>query len=94
MNIAVLEAAQALKNNNLQALGELFNIHQGLQDALGTCNLPLAEIVYKLRADPNIYGSKISGSGLGDCVIALGTTNLIYHEMITPSFEICTGICK
>ncbi|MCE5293217.1 MAG: hypothetical protein LLF94_01210 [Chlamydiales bacterium] len=84
MNVTVLEAVQALKNNNLQALGKLFNIHQGLQDALGTCNLPLAEIVYKLRADPNIYGSKISGSGLGDCVIALGTTKYPSPHMQIP----------
>ena len=30
------------------------------------------ELITDLCADPAIYGAKISGSGLGDCVIALG----------------------
>ena len=45
---------------------------QGLMDALGVNNAKLAELVFALRADPKIHGSKISGSGLGDCVVGLG----------------------
>ena len=48
------------------------NINQGLMDSLGVNNSRLAELVYELREDPNIQGSKISGSGLGDCVVGLG----------------------
>ena len=62
----------AIKKENWNNLGELFNINQGLMDALGVCDSNLAKIVYELRDDPGIMGSKISGSGLGDCVIALG----------------------
>jgi len=69
------EAIRAIKNKNYLRLGELMNIHQGLQDALGVNNKILSELIFSLRAKKTIYGAKISGSGLGDCVIALGKIN-------------------
>ncbi len=65
-------AIAAIKKNDLARLGTLMNIHQGLQDALGVNNATLAELVFALRAMPNIFGAKISGAGMGDCVIGLG----------------------
>ena len=65
-------AIEAIKNSDLNRLGELMNINQGLQDAIGVNNQALAELIFKLRADANIYGAKISGSGLGDCIVGLG----------------------
>lgn len=62
----------AIKNKQWSRLGELMNIHQGLQEALGVNTATLAELIFSLRRYPNIYGAKISGSGLGDCVIGLG----------------------
>lgn len=68
------EAKRSIKSGNLERLGELMNIHQGLQDSLGVNNEALSKIVFSLRKEPNIFGAKISGSGLGDCVIGLGKT--------------------
>ena len=65
-------ANYAIKRSNILLLGEIMNIHQGLHDALGVNNLTLAKIVFALRKEPGIYGAKISGAGLGDCVIGLG----------------------
>ncbi|CAL7959673.1 mevalonate kinase [Gammaproteobacteria bacterium] len=65
-------AALAIKKNDLARLGELMNIHQGLQDAIGVNNNILAELILDLRAKQNIYGAKISGAGMGDCAIGLG----------------------
>jgi mevalonate kinase len=65
-------AIVAIKKNDLARLGMLMNIHQGLQDALGVNNATLAKLIFALRATPNIYGAKISGAGMGDCVIGLG----------------------
>ena len=62
-----------IERNNWKELGEIFNINQGLMDAIGVSNLLLSEINYKLREDTGIYGTKISGSGLGDCIIGVGT---------------------
>jgi len=63
---------EPLEREDWPALGRLFNIHQGLLDALGVNNATLAAIAYALRAQDGIFGSKISGAGLGDCVIGLG----------------------
>ncbi len=66
------EAISAIKNNNWLCLGKIMDIHQGLHDALGVNNATLSKLVFSLRSNPHIYGAKISGSGLGDCVIGLG----------------------
>jgi mevalonate kinase len=65
-------AVKAIQKGDLVLLGELMNIHHGLQEAIGTCNKTLSDLIYELRAMPTIYGAKISGAGLGDCVIGLG----------------------
>lgn len=65
-------AAQAINNNDWSKVGLLLNLNQGLMDAIGVNNKTLSDIVYTMRKDPAILGSKISGSGLGDCVVGLG----------------------
>ena len=68
----VQHAFEAAARGDWETMGGLMNINQGLMDSLGVNNSKLAELVYELREDPNIQGSKISGSGLGDCVVGLG----------------------
>lgn len=72
MGCCVQEAVQAIKQKKYAVLGELMNIHQGLQDALGVNTANLMAIINELRSKATIYGAKISGSGMGDCVIGLG----------------------
>jgi mevalonate kinase len=69
-----LDAFDAIAHQDWPTLGRLLNIAQGFMEAIGVNNARLAGIVYGLREDPAILGSKISGSGLGDCVVALGRT--------------------
>jgi mevalonate kinase len=66
------QAVVAIKKKDWITLGQLLNINQGLMDAIGVNNKILSEINYALREDVGIFGSKISGSGLGDCVVGLG----------------------
>lgn len=66
------EVETSLKDGDWERTGTLFNFYHGLMDALGVCDQKLAKIAYGVRRLPDIYGSKISGSGLGDCVISLG----------------------
>ncbi len=68
----VLEGADAIQKGSMRDLGELFNIQQGLMDAMGLSTKELSELVHFLRKQPDIHGAKISGSGLGDSVIGLG----------------------
>ena len=70
------EAKQAWQVADWQAVGELMNIHQGLHDALGVNTQKLAELIFALRRDPKILGAKISGAGMGDCVIGLGKADI------------------
>lgn len=72
MHKTTCEAEQAIIKQDWYALGRLMNIYQGLMDALGVNDYALSDIIYTMRASADIYGAKISGSGLGDCVIALG----------------------
>lgn len=67
-----MDAFEAIQLRDWATLGQVLNIGQGLMDALGVNSAALSGIVYALRADPGILGAKISGSGLGDCVIGLG----------------------
>jgi mevalonate kinase len=73
MQTCVEQAMLAIRNSDWDSLGMLFMQHHGLQVALGVSDLQLDTLVRQLSAQSNIYGAKISGSGLGDCVIGLGT---------------------
>src|SRR3989338_1586367 len=68
----VQEGVNAIRRSNWPRLGEVMNIHQGLLDALCVSNQLLTALINALRTYPAIYGAKISGSGLGDCVVGLG----------------------
>ncbi len=68
----VVEAVNALRAQDYRKLGELMTIHQGFHESLGVGMPILYQLVDALTAQPQVYGAKISGSGLGDCVIGLG----------------------
>ena len=67
------DAAEAIKNGDWKKLGALMDMHHGLQEALLVGTPELSSIYWKLKASKEIFGAKISGSGLGDSVIALGS---------------------
>lgn len=76
----------ALEAENFHQLGHLMAVYQGLMDALGVCDQTLADMIYRLRQDPAVVGAKISGSGLGDCVLTLGNKmpgELTNHQCLT-----------
>ncbi len=72
VNTLVQQAKIAIQQNNWRELGIIFNKHHELQIRLGVSDAVLNAIVAKLINQSAIYGAKISGSGLGDCVIGLG----------------------
>ena len=82
----------ALESADWTQLGQLMNLYQGLMDALGVNDATLSEMIWRLRAQPRIQGAKISGSGLGDCVLALGhMTEALPWESI-PVAAAATGV--
>ncbi len=86
---SVESAVGAIRERNLPAFGRLMNINQGIMDALGVNTQKLASIVCALRQDPGILGAKISGSGLGDCVVGLGTlkNERFPHELVPAEID-------
>lgn len=83
---------KALENADWTQLGQWMNLYQGLMDALGVNDATLSEMIWRLRAQPRIQGAKISGSGLGDCVLALGhMTEALPWESI-PVAAAATGV--
>lgn len=75
MQECVTQGLTALSQHDWPALGQVFLQQHYLQGALGTSNCLLDSIVHTLIEKAEIYGAKISGAGLGDCVIGLGKLN-------------------
>lgn len=66
-------AIKALIGDDLPLCGEMMNRADALMQALGVGSIELSSLCWKLRCAPTIFGAKISGSGLGDSVVGLGT---------------------
>jgi len=78
-------ALLAIQNQDLYTLGKLMDIAHGLMSGMGVVDNTLDQLAVSLRAQNNIYGAKVSGAGLGDCVIGLGklaSNNLVQEESI------------
>lgn len=73
MHQVTLAAEKAIKHSDWEKLGQLMNIYHGLMDALGVSDAQLSALVYQARNKRNVLGAKISGSGLGDCIITLAS---------------------
>jgi mevalonate kinase len=79
MDKSSIAAIKAIKHGDWPAVGQILNMNQGLMEAIGVNNGKLSSLVYAMRKEPGVLGAKISGSGLGDCVIGLG-------EISNPNF--------
>lgn len=64
------EAKRTLLKSELQRLGGLMNLDQGLLDALGVNTKELSDLIFAAR-EAGALGAKLSGAGGGDCMIAL-----------------------
>lgn len=67
-----IDGIQMMRKGDWTKFGEIMNIQQGLMESLGVSSLLLNDMINDLRKQKGILGAKISGSGLGDCVIGLG----------------------
>lgn len=64
-------AWKAIKEKNWIALGKIMRLHQYAQEQLGTSDDTITQFLSLLNQHKDVLGSKISGSGLGDCLLAL-----------------------
>ncbi len=63
---------QSSKEMDWEHFGEHLNTYQSLMEKLGVSDNTIDKIISSTRSNPKVLGTKISGSGLGDCVLALG----------------------
>jgi mevalonate kinase len=77
INAATLSAAESLDAGDWPALGSALNTGQLLMQELGVSDEALTQIANSLQGMNTIYGAKISGSGLGDCVLGIGTLDSV-----------------
>lgn len=65
-----LQAVKAIENYELEQLGELMNIDQGLLNALGVSSWELEELIEVARANGAV-GAKLTGGGGGGSMVAI-----------------------
>ncbi len=66
----VLQSVDALADNNLEQLGELMNINQGLLNALQVSSPELEELIEISRRN-GALGAKLTGAGGGGAMVAI-----------------------
>jgi len=65
-----LRAKEALEKNDLETVGQLMNINQGMLYGEGVSSLILEKLIFAAK-EAGAIGAKISGAGIGDNMIAL-----------------------
>ncbi|MFO8017561.1 MAG: mevalonate kinase [Promethearchaeia archaeon] len=67
-------AEKAIKEGDIIKMGNLMNKNQKLLEKLGVSNRRI-ERINKISLEHGLYGSKLTGAGLGGCVIGVGERN-------------------
>jgi mevalonate kinase len=70
-----IDGMQCVRKNEWGKLGEIMSIQQGFMESLGVGMPVLRELIDTLGKQTGVFGAKISGSGLGDCVVGLGKSD-------------------
>ncbi len=88
------QAMLAIEENDWVEVGKAMNQQFHYQRLLGVSDGTLDNIVHLLQQQPGIMGAKISGSGLGDCVIALGEIpeGLFPTKTLPQSYQFTTVV--
>lgn len=71
----------ALREGDWARAGPLMNDYQGLLNQLGVSDATIDAIIETARETDGLNACKISGSGLGDCVLAVGATPKGFAEV-------------
>src|SRR3990170_3887156 len=89
-----LEAAEALRQGNLQTAGELMNMNHALLCAVDVSHESLERLIFAARRS-GAFGAKLTGGGGGGCMIALAEEKKLKRVMVAieraggTAFEAC-----
>lgn len=83
MGVSADNAIAAAKAQDWQTFAQALNHYQHHLDALGVSDATLHQLLAQARTHADCQAVKISGSGLGDCIVALGNTPPPAHIPVT-----------
>ncbi|MDC9719403.1 MAG: GHMP kinase [Gammaproteobacteria bacterium] len=87
MGTCVDASIKALNNGDWSIFAQSMGQYQGLMENLGVSDETIQKIIQlgqKHTTKGALFGAKISGSGLGDCVLLLGSEKLDWPHMQMP----------
>jgi mevalonate kinase len=88
MGALVEKAKRAFIKKDWQSLGRFCTLQQTAMQQLGVATPALDQLVADFLKREGVYGAKISGSGLGDCAIAVGEFDIDAFCDITDNIAI------
>lgn len=91
INYLTQKAARAIKSDDMMTFGACLNEAHGCMVALGLENRSLASLRGEFLSDEKVLGCKISGSGLGDCVVLLG--DMLSEKSLKKCLEVRPESC-
>jgi galactokinase len=94
-NGRVLQAVDAMRANDLAALGRLFNeSHASLRDDFEVTNDALNWIVEIAQGQPECFGARMTGAGFGGCAVALVRSESAqgFGEAVITEYKLKSGM--
>ncbi len=89
-NIRTIEAAAALRENNLEAFGRLMNeSHVSMRDDYEISCPEIDHLVETAWTIPGVLGSRMTGGGFGGCIVSIVRSDAIsdFKERLSSSYK-------
>lgn len=93
-NERTITAAKVLKENNLEAFGQLMNdSHASLRDDYDVTGKELDTIVAAAQKQAGVYGARVTGAGFGGCGLAIVNENQVdaFIQAVGEEYEETIG---
>jgi galactokinase len=94
-NARVLASVEALRNNDLEAFGQMMNAsHDSLRDLYEVSCTELDVMVEEARRIPGTLGARMTGAGFGGCTVSLVHENDVerFVSEVGAAYEARTGL--
>jgi galactokinase len=94
-NARTLAGVDALERGDFSEFGRLMNAsHESLRDDYDVSCRELDLMAELARAEPGVYGARMSGGGFGGCVVSLVEAESAerFTEIVAPAYEKATGL--
>ena len=94
-NVRVIEAARALKRDDLATFGELMNeSHRSLRDDYEVSCRELDVMVELAQKLPGVYGARMTGGGFGGCTVNLVDSKNVeeFKRIVAQGYSEATGL--